>query len=411
MNQDKTFHSLVEKARHYLQFLCVDLPTRQLGSAGNQAATDFCARVLRSTGCEVTTPGFKCLDWISRGAACRAGAKTFTVHSSPYTNGCRVSAPLRTAANLEDLQFLDCAGEILLLTDELTREQLMPKNYPFYNPEPHQRLVAILEEKAPAAIIAATSRNPELAGAVYPFPLIEDGNFDIPSVYTTDRVGAKLTQLAGQTVHLISQAERIPSTGVNVVGRLNPGAAEKIVICAHVDTKPGTPGALDNAAGVITLLLLADLLKEYEGNYGIELLVMNGEDYYGAHGELLWLEQNNGNLGRIKLFINMDALGYIKGKTAFSFYNLLEQTRATFVEELNLHPGVMEGEQWYQSDHSIAVMNGVPAMAVTSEHFVELCQKYTHTAADVPAVVDAERLVEAAFAIRNMVNALEEIED
>ena len=402
---------LNEAVSRYLQFLCVDLPTRQLGSAGNQAATDFCARVLRSTGWDVTTPGFKCLDWVTRGAACRAGAKTFTVHSSPYSNGCRVSAPLRTAATLANLQFLDCTGEILLLTDELTREQLMPKKYPFYNPETHQRLVAILEEKAPAAIITATSRNPELAGAAYPLQLIEDGNFDIPSVYTTDRVGAKLAQLADQTVHLISQAERIPSTGVNVVGRLNPAAAEKLVICARVDTKLGTPGALDNAAGVITLLLLADLLKDHASDYGIELLVMNGEDYYGAHGELVWLEQNYGNLRSIKLFINMDALGYIKGKTAFSFYNLLEQTLAVFVEELTLHPGVMEGEQWYQSDQSIAVMNGVPAMAVTSEYFVELCKKYTHTAADVPGVVDAERLVEAAFTIRNMVNALVQIED
>lgn len=411
MNPDKSAIALTQKASQYLQFLCVDLPTRQVGSAGNQAATDFCARVLRAAGWDVTTPGFKCLDWVSRGAACRAGAKTFTVHSSPYANGCRVSAPLHAAANLEDLHFLDCAGEILLLTDELTREQLMPKDYPFYNPETHQKLVALLEEKAPAAIIAATSRNPELAGAVYPFPLIEDGNFDIPSVYTTDRVGAKLCQLAGQTVHLISQAERIPSLGVNVVGRLNPGISEKIVICAHVDTKPGTPGALDNAAGVITLLLLADLLKDHSGACGIELLVMNGEDYYGAPGELTWLEQNNGNMGNIKLFINMDALGYIKGKTAFSFYNLLEQKRAALVEELTLHPGVMEGEHWYQSDHSIALMNGVPAMAVTSEHFVELCKKITHTTADVPGLVDAERLVEAAFTIRDMVNVLVEIED
>lgn len=408
MNQPIELH---EKAGHYLQFLSADLVTRRMGSAGNHAATDFCARVLAATGYEVSTPGFKCLDWVSQGAACRVGAKNFSVHSSPYSNGCRVGAPLRVAGNMADLNFLDCSGEILLLKDELTREQLMPKCYSFYNPKPHQRLVALLESKAPAAIIAATTRNPELAGALYPFPLFEDGGFDIPSVYTTDKVGARLAQLDGQTVHLISQAERILSTGVIVVGRLNPFSAQKFVICAHVDTKPDTPGALDNAAGVVTLLLLAELLKTYAGEYGIDLLVMNGEDYYGANGEILYLEQNEGRLSDIKLFINMDALGYIKGRTGFSFYNVLEENLVQLREQLLLHPGVCEGESWYQSDHSIVVMKGVPAVAVTSEHFGEITKKYTHTTRDVPALVDIEKLVEAALTIQDMIAALSEMED
>ena len=34
------------------------------------------------------------------------------------------------------------------------------------------------------------------------------------------------------------------------------------VLCAHIDSKLNTPGALDNAAGVVTLLLLAELLAD-----------------------------------------------------------------------------------------------------------------------------------------------------
>lgn len=402
---------LIEMADCYLHFLSVNLETRRMGSAGNHAATDFCGRVIASAGFELKTPGFKCLDWVTQGATCRAGTKNYTVHSSPYSNGCKVSAPLRVAGNMEELYFLDCRGAILLLKDDLTREQLMPKDYPFYNPEPHQRIVALLEEKAPAAIIAATTRNPDLAGALYPFPLIEDGKFDIPSVYTTDKVGARLAQLEGQTIHVISQAERIPSTGVNVIGRLNPFAAEKIVICAHVDTKPDTPGALDNASGVVTLLLLAELLKDYEGQYGIELLVMNGEDYYGANGEILYLDQNEGQLNNIKLFINMDALGYIKGKTAFSFYNLMKETTVKLLDVVDQYSGALEGEPWYQGDHSIVVMKGAPAVAVTSECFIEITKKYTHTTRDVPALVDTRKLVEAALTIKDMILALSDAEE
>lgn len=397
---------LCDTAARYLHYLSVDLATRRMGSAGNHAATDFCARVINAAGFEVSTPLFDCLDWVSNGATCRAGIKNFTMHASPYSKGCRVSAHLRTANNLEALNQLECAGDILLLTGDLTREQLMPKGYPFYNPESHQLIVALLENKAPAAIIAATRRNPELVGALYPFPLIEDGNFDIPSVYTTDRVGARLAQYDGQTVQLVSQAERIPSTGVNVVGRLNPFSMKKIVICAHVDSKPNTQGALDNAAGVVTLLLLSDLLKNYDGPYGIELLVVNGEDYYGANGELLYLEEIEGQLGNIRLFVNLDALGYIRGDTAFSFYNLLESDAVLMRQQISLHEGVREGAPWYQSDHAIFVMKGGPAVAVTSEHFEEITRKFTHTPRDIPALVDPNKLVQAALAIEAMITRL-----
>lgn len=402
-NKDYLLHT---NASRYLQYLSTDLPTRRVGSPGNRAATDFCARVIRAAGFQVITPEFSCLDWTTRGATCQAGTKTFKVFSSPYSSGCQLIAPLRTASSIDELAEVNCSGEILLMQGDLTREQLMPRNYPFYNPETHQYIHALLDEKAPAAIITATGRNPELAGAQYPFPLFEDGNFDIPSVFTTDKVGIKLAQFEGQTIHLISQAERIPSTGCNVVGRLNPLTAEKIVICAHVDAKIGTPGALDNSAGVVTLLVLADLLKNYSGDYGIELLVMNGEDYYGANGELLYLEQNTGRLGDIRLFINMDGLGYIKGNTAFSFYNLLESTRSALQQVLEKSPGAIEGEAWYQGDHAVMVMNGVPAVAITTEMFIEICRKYTHTDQDIPALVDVDKLVQAALVIMEMITAV-----
>jgi aminopeptidase YwaD len=134
-------------------------------------------------------------------------------------------------------------------------------------------------------------------------------------------------------------------------------------------------------------------------------LVVNGEDYYGANGELLYLEQNEGQLNYIKLFINLDALGYLKGNTAFSFYNLLEQDLNLLRQPLARHDGLVEGEPWYQSDHAIFVMKGNPALAVTSEHFMEITRKFTHTPRDVPALVDTEKLVKAGLAIREMIES------
>ena len=81
---------------------------------------------------------------------------------------------------------MQCRDEILLIHGDLAREQLMPKNFSFYNPEQHQLIIALLKE------------NPRLPSSPPPgvtlswlercthSPLIEDGDFDIPSVYITD---------------------------------------------------------------------------------------------------------------------------------------------------------------------------------------------------------------------------------
>ncbi len=89
------------------------------------------------------------------------------------------------------------------------------------------------------------------------FPLIEDGDFDIPSVFMTEEEGKKLEKYIGRQAHLLSRSERISGKSYNVIGKKNPEKAKRIVISAHIDAKKGTPGAIDNAAGVIVLLLFS----------------------------------------------------------------------------------------------------------------------------------------------------------
>ena len=313
---------LTEKAEQYLERLCVEIPSRRVGSEGNRAATDFFAATVASFGFRTACPEFACIDWEQEGAHLTANGEAFDAAPSPYSLGCDVSAPLAVVASADELEAAEIAGAIVLLRGEIAKEQVMPKNFPFYNPDEHRRIISLLEAKAPRAIIAATTRNPELAGAVYPFPLIEDGDFDIPSVYMTEDEGQKLARHAGQVVTLESRARRIPASGCNVVARKATSALRRIVLCAHIDSKLNTPGALDNAAGVATLLLLAELLADYDGKLGIEIVAINGEDYYAASGEKLYLEHNRGKLGDIVLSINLDAPGYRQGPTAYSLYEL-----------------------------------------------------------------------------------------
>lgn len=393
-------------ASSYLNALCLELPTRRVGSAGNRAATKFFADVVAAFGFAVDTPEFECIDWVDHGAALTVDGTAFPVSTSPYSLGGQAAAPLVAVSTVPELEAAQLSGQVLLLHGDIARAQLMPKNFPFYNPEEHQHILALLERKQPLAIIAATGRDPEMAGAVYPFPLFEDGDFDIPSVYLPEEAGSRLAALAGKTATVRIRARRSPATGCNVVARKGD-PQRRVVIFAHIDAKDGTLGAIDNATGVVVLLLLAELLADYAGELGVEIVAMNGEDYYSGPGEQLYLELNAGRMAEILLGINLDGAGYHQGHTAYSLYGCPPGLAHTIHQVLAAHPELREGEPWYQSDHGLFLMHGVPALAITSERFVELWMEIAHTSRDRPEIVDPGKLVAAARALHDLVLRLD----
>jgi aminopeptidase YwaD len=301
------------------------------------------------------------------------------------------------------------ADVVLLLRGELTTEQLMPKSFPFYNPDHHKRIIQLLERCRPQAIIAATSRDQEMVGgAVYPFPLVEDGDFDIPSVYMTEEEGDRLALREGERVSLQIRAERIPSWGCNVIARKGDYPHRRIVLFAHIDARMGTPGANDNASGVIVLLLLAELLADYAGHFGLELVALNGEDYYSNPGEQQYLALNAGRFGEIILGINLDDVAYYRGRVAYSLYDCPPDIAGSVQATFSAYSNLVEGEPWYQGDHGLFLMNQTPALAITSELLAELMAEITHTPKDTPQIVDTAKLVTVSLALRDLLLHLDQ---
>ncbi len=400
-------NDLTQNAQTYLQKLCVEIPSRQVGSKGNQEATDFFAAAAASYGFEIKKIHFDCIDWVEEGVSLTLGNDSFEAFASPYSLGCRVTAPLITASTVDELEVLDPFDEILLLHGEIAREQLTPKNFPFYDAVEHKRIIRLLESREPAAIITATSQDLAMVGSQYPFPLIADGDFDIPSVYTTDKIGKQLALHVGEEISLESRARRIPSKGCNVIARKGAeNVNDRVVIFAHIDAQIGTPGALDNAAGVTTLLLLAELLADYSGNLGIEIVAINGEDYYANSGEQQYLALNTGLFNEIVLGINLDGVGYHKGCLAYSFYDCPPDVVNIVRRIFSADKGFVEGEQWYQGDHMLFVMNQRPALAMTSELAAELVTQINHTSKDRPELVDTQKLAHLATALRELLGHL-----
>jgi aminopeptidase YwaD len=397
----------LEKAKEYLEMLCSVKPNRRTGSPGNRKATDFFASLVQKWDYSVDTTPFPCLDYESGKISLVCQGLAYDVRVSQFSPGCHVTSKLVSVSTVEELESCLCQGKILLMHGAVCAEQLMPKNFVFYNPDHHKRIYALMEEKQPAAIITVTEKRPELVGAIYPFPLIEDGDFDIPSVFCSDVVGREILAKTAEDFRLEIEARRIPSTACNVIARKNPAASRKIVVSAHIDAYWSTPGASDNASGTVVLLLLAEMLRDYKGNPGIEIVAFNGEDYYSAGGQMDYLRRYGEDLAGMVTAINIDDVGYKPGKTAYSLYNCSDEIQQKAQITLGKYAGIIPGEPWYQGDHMIFVQNQKLAIAFTSEKVAELMATITHSPKDTPEIVDCGKLVELAQALHDLVTSLE----
>jgi aminopeptidase YwaD len=367
--------------------LCAAGPDRRPGSAGNEA---------------VVCPRFPVLGWEGQPGTLTIAGQTWPVHPSPYAAGWRGAAPIRAAATEAELAS-DLVGSVVLLHGELAASPLTPKDYPFYSSERDERIIARLESSGAVAVLAATGRSPELAGSLDPFPLIEDGAFAVPTGNLTERDGgAVLACLPGRrppvSANLDLPARRWESSARNVVATRGDQSG-RVTVVAHIDTKPGTPGAIDNATGVVVLCRVGELLADWRA--GVELLAVNGEDHYAASGELDYLAATD--LSEVRLAVNIDGAGLRGGHTAWSAYGVPDDLD---LSALAGAPGLQPGPPWPQSDHMVFAAAGRPAVALTSTDFARVMQEVAHSPDDTPGLVDVELIDQAARAIAALVRSM-----
>jgi len=399
---DKKYQEL---SSSYLEHLCHTISNRHPGSPGNQQATHWLAEKLLTFNWEIENQKFDCIDWESGPAQITIKGLSFDLKSGPYTLPFNGKHELISVENLPELENKDIKNKIVILSGEIAAGQLFPKNFVFYNPDEHKKIYRILEEKVPAAIIAATGKNPEVAGSVYPFPMFEDGDFDIPNAYMKDIEGEKLKKFEGKQAELKIRSKRIPGEGENIIAR-KVKTSQRIVLTAHIDAKKNTPGALDNASGIIVLLLAAEMLKDLQPSKTIEIAFLNGEDYYAASGEMEYISKLNNNWQDIELCVNIDAAGCRGKKVAVSNMLCSEELLSLIDDSIGKYSEIIPGEPWYIGDHMIFAQKNVPVIAISSENLLELCRDVTHTPVDDLEMVDPALLVQTAEFITELCSKL-----
>lgn len=91
----------------------------------------------------------------------------------------------------------------------------------------------------------------------------------------------------------------------------SPGDRQRppIILGAHYDTVPGSPGADDNASGVAALLELARAFSANPCRYPLRLIAFDMEEY-GMIGSSAYAEEMKQQTQPIRLMISLEMLGY-----------------------------------------------------------------------------------------------------
>jgi aminopeptidase YwaD len=228
-------------------------------------------------------------------------------------------------------------------------------------------------------------------------PVFEDPDLGFP--YATLPASCAAGLVAGARVALVTGGELRDGEGINVSAGALDGP--RAVVCAHIDSKVTTPGRLDNGGGAAALLALAE--TGIEELRPAELVLFNGEDHYAAPGEQAWIAA--GGLDGVELVINIDGAGLRGHGTAVTLLGGDDRLARHVADAVAAVPSATAGPPWFESDHAVFAMRGIPAVAITSDAPFEELKRRSHAADEPPDVVDPRVLADLVSLVRRLLAA------
>jgi Zn-dependent M28 family amino/carboxypeptidase len=228
----------------------------------------------------------------------------------------------------------------------------------------------------------------------------------------------------------------------NIDVTIEPGTAnsdpEVIVVGAHYDSAPGSPGANDNASGAAAVIELARLLHDLNGSAGKRIrlaLFVNEEPPYfrtEAMGSLHYARALARRNERVVAMYSLETIGFYSSEPGSQVYpapfGLLFPDRGDFVAFVGLlgsralvretmrsfrahtafptiggvAPGFVPGIGW--SDHWAFAEHGFQAVMITDT--APFRYPHYHRPSDTPDKVDAESLARVVKGIERVIRDL-----
>ncbi|MCS7304696.1 MAG: M20/M25/M40 family metallo-hydrolase [Thermoguttaceae bacterium] len=221
------------------------------------------------------------------------------------------------------------------------------------------------------------------------------------------------------------------------VERTGTTRADQIVLVgAHYDTVPGSPGADDNATGVAALLAIADRLRSHQSSRTLRLVAFVNEEppffQTEAMGALVYAQQCRRNQEHITAMLSLESLGYYSERPGSQQYPmpfgwmapnvgnfiafisngrselLLRHIAALFAEAEAFPwgaaalPELVPGVAF--SDHWAFWQQRYPAVMVTDTAMYR--NPFYHTAQDSPETIDWQGLARVVRGLTTVVQKL-----
>jgi len=226
----------------------------------------------------------------------------------------------------------------------------------------------------------------------------------------------------------------VPAGGgelVNVEGVVPGQTAEEIVLSAHYDSVPGSPGAGDDASGCGVAIATASELRRTPLRHTVRVVIFDGEEE-GLRGSEAWLRERGPEASRrILADLNLEMLGWAgsagpvidvfpkrmgsqrvmppgwlvhaveRSGDAVGWPYSVADNRHPFLAQLLLRAANVN----FGADSSSFLRRGIPAVTLSDSSLSDLDPAY-HRQTDVAARLDARRLESwtqgAAAAVRRL---------
>lgn len=209
------------------------------------------------------------------------------------------------------------------------------------------------------------------------------------------------------TVHLELRQRSLTTTSHNVLATVEgtDHAEESIVLTAHYDTTPTSPGACDNGSGAVTLMYIYRHFLKNRPRRTMRFIWCGSEEQ-GLLGSRAYVAVNEKELSGVRLCYNLDSVGTILGENNIdiagsdALKELTEQLCREwgFVTEVFVFP---DG-----SDCAPFANKGIPAVCPGRGHWTS-CE--FHTRWDTIETISAQQLHElgefSVFYLERFVNA------
>lgn len=229
---------------------------------------------------------------------------------------------------------------------------------------------------------------------------LAEGNSALPHFIVGAEESERMAEAAGREATVTGAASThvlANAVGRDLIATVAPGE-KRVLLCAHYDTVYNTPGAYDNSSGPAVLLEVARRLRGRSLKTGLEIALIDGEEFRLLGSTHLAKTEHVG----VQLVINVDGVGREPLLEVWSGPETLERTlRRCFAQNPEIRDVLYTCPPPPGSDQAPYYALGIPACTLTFND-----QGTLHSPEDL---YDDDKLNNMAVMVRIVVHLLEKL--